>query len=185
MPALLLRHAAVAGRGRGAGERRAAPERLLRLRRERAKAHAGDGDRDFQLDRLLRVARAEHDIGAAALAIAFERIARDRCAEEEQIVEVRQLPLRAGAADVIDAGDRRAADFRQRVVVEGGGCARRGGRVLVGHEASVRPPPCGRGWGGGRGAWCSVRFPHPFALPARGRGAPVPQYASALSMLKL
>ena len=73
------------------------------------------------------MARAEHDIGAAALAIAFERIAGDRRAEEKQVVEVRQLPLRAGAADVVDAGDRRAADFRERVVVEG-----RGRRGVVG-----------------------------------------------------
>ena len=139
MPALLLRHAAVAGGGRGAGERRAAAERLLRLRRERAKAHAGDGDRDFELDRLLRVARAEHDVGAAALAVAFERIARDRRAEEQEVVEMRQLPLRAGAADVVDAGGRGAPDFRQRVVVEGRGGAGRGGRILVGHGAIPLP----------------------------------------------
>ena len=64
MAALLLRHAAVAGRRRGAGRGGAAAERLLGLRGERAEAHAGDGDRNFQFDRLLREARAEHDVGA-------------------------------------------------------------------------------------------------------------------------
>ena len=106
--------------------RRAAAQRFLGLRRERAEAHAGDGDRDLELDRLLGEARAEHDIGAAFLAIAFERIARDRGAEEQEIVEMRQLALGAGAADVIDAGGRGAADFRQRVVVEGRRLARHG-----------------------------------------------------------
>ncbi len=133
MPALLLGHAAVAGGGRSAGDRGAASERLLCLGGERSEAHPGDGDRDFQFDRLLREARAEDDVRAATLAVAFERIARDRGAEEQQIVEVRQLALRAAAADVVDAGDRRAADLRQRVVVEGGGGPRRGRRVLVGH----------------------------------------------------
>ena len=129
MAALLRRHAAVAGGGRGAGERRAAAERFLGLGRQRAEAHAGDGDRDLQLDRLLGEARAEHDVGAAFLAIAFERIARDRGAEEQQVVEMRQLALGAGAADVIDAGRRGAADLGQRVVVEGRGLARRRRRV--------------------------------------------------------
>ena len=43
----------------------------------------------FRCDRLLGEARAEHDVGRAFLAIAFERIARDRGAEEQQIVEMR------------------------------------------------------------------------------------------------
>src|SRR3712207_8901539 len=49
------------------------------------------------------------------------------------VVEMRELALRTAAADVVDAGDGRAPDFRQRVVVEGGGLARRGRRVLVRH----------------------------------------------------
>ena len=56
--ALLRRHAAVAGRRRRTDLGRAAAERLLRGRRERAEAHARDRDRDLQLERLLREARA-------------------------------------------------------------------------------------------------------------------------------
>ena len=120
MAALLRRHAAIAGRRRGPGERCAAPQRLLGFGRQRAEAHAGNGDRDLELDRSLREAGANGDPGAAFLAIAFERVARDRCPEEQEIVEMRQLAFRTGAANVIDAGDRGAADLRQRVVVEGG-----------------------------------------------------------------
>ena len=43
------------------------------------------------------------------LAIALQRIARHRGAEEQQIVEMRQLALGAAAADIVDAGRRRAA----------------------------------------------------------------------------
>ena len=95
------------------------PKRFLGLRRERAEAHAGNGDRNFQFDRLLGKARAEHDIGAAFFAVAFQRIARDRRAEKQQVIEMRQLALGAAAADVIDAGACGAADFRKRVVVKG------------------------------------------------------------------
>jgi hypothetical protein len=120
MAALLRRHAAIAGRRRGSGKRCAAPQRLLGFGRQRAEAHAGNGDRDLELDRSLREAGANGDPGAAFLAIAFEWVARDRCSEEQEIVEMRQLALCTGAANVIDAGDRGAADLRQRVVVEGG-----------------------------------------------------------------
>ena len=118
MLALLGRHAAVAGRRRGADLARAAAERLLRRRRQRAEAHAGDRDRDLQLERLLREARAERDVGVAALAVALERVARDARAEEEQVVEVRHAPLGAEAADVVDALARRALDLRDHVAVE-------------------------------------------------------------------
>ena len=125
LAALFRRHAAVAGGGRGAGHRRAAAQRFLGLRRERAEAHAGDGDRNLEFDRRLGEARAQHHVGAALLAVAFERIARDRGAEEQQVIEMRQLALGAGAADIIDAGRRRPADFGQRIIVEGGRLARR------------------------------------------------------------
>ena len=124
LPALLRRHAAVARRRRRAGERGAAAERFLGVGRQRAEAHAGDGDGDLQLDRLLGVARAEHDVGGALLAIALERIARHGGAEEQQVVEVRDLALGAAAADVVDAGRRGAADLGERVVIENGGLAR-------------------------------------------------------------
>ena len=52
------------------------PKRFLGWRRKRAEAHAGNGDGNFQLDRLFGEPRADGDIGAAFLAIAFERIAR-------------------------------------------------------------------------------------------------------------
>ena len=139
MLALLRRHAAVAGRGRGADRAGAAPERFLGLRRQRAEAHAGDGDRDLQRDRLLGEARADRDVGRAFLAIAFERIAADRGAEEQQIVEMRQLALGAGAADVVDAGRRGAADLGDRVVVEGRRLARRRVDPAVLRASSVRP----------------------------------------------
>ena len=49
---------------------------------------------------------------------------------------MRQLALGAGAADVIDAGRRRAPDFGDRMVVEGRRLARRGVNpaVLRGHQ---------------------------------------------------
>ena len=68
--------------------------------------------------------RAERHVGAAALAIAFERIAADRGAEEQQVVEMRQLALRAEAADVVDAGRGGAMDLGDGVRIE----CRRGAR---------------------------------------------------------
>ncbi|MPM07838.1 hypothetical protein SDC9_54147 [bioreactor metagenome] len=131
MAALLVGHAAIARGGRGAGHRRAAAERLLRRARERAEGHPGDRHRDLQLDRLLREARAEHHAGAAFLAIALERIARHRGAEEQQVVEMRHLPLRTAAADVIDAGRRGAPDLGVDLGREGPAVARQGLGGLV------------------------------------------------------
>ena len=37
------------------------------------------------------MAGAERDVGAAAFAVAFQRIARDRRAEEQKVVEMRDL----------------------------------------------------------------------------------------------
>ena len=72
----------------------------------------------FSSSGLLREARPEHDVGRAALAVALERVARDRCAEEEQVVEVRQPALRAEAADVVDPLGRRALDLGDDGAVE-------------------------------------------------------------------
>jgi hypothetical protein len=77
------------------------------------------------MDRLLGEAGAEHHVGTAFLAVAFERIARDRGAEEQQVVEMRHPALGAGAADVIDAGLRRAMDLGHRVRIESRRPARR------------------------------------------------------------
>src|SRR5271169_1713288 len=70
------------------------------------------------MQRLLREAPAKHDICSASLPIALERIARDRSAEEQQIVEMRQLALRAGAADVVDAGRGCPSNFGNRIRIE-------------------------------------------------------------------
>ena len=64
-----------------------------------------------ELERLRRVARAERDVRRAPLAIPLERVARDARAEDEQVVEVRQPPLRAEAADVVDPLARGALDL--------------------------------------------------------------------------
>ena len=85
----------------------------------------------FSVIGFLRVARAERDVGAAFLAIAFERIAADRSAEKQEIVEMRQLALGAEAADVIDAGRGRAMDFGDRVFVERRRGARRGRGAFI------------------------------------------------------
>jgi hypothetical protein len=127
--ALLLGHAAVAGRRRGPGRGGAPAERLLRRPRQGAEAHPGDGDRDVEMERLLRVARAERHVGVTALAVALERVARHARAEEQQVVEVRHLPLRAEAADVVDPLARGALDLVDDVAVED--------RAL----AQPRPPP--------------------------------------------
>jgi hypothetical protein len=126
MPALFLGHAAVAGGGRGAGLGGATAQGLFRRAGQRAKAHARDGDGDVQVDRLLGETGAQPDVGGAFLAVAFQRVARDRRAQEQQVIEVRQVPLGAAAADVVDAGGRRAADFRVDGRGEGGRIARRG-----------------------------------------------------------
>ena len=118
LAAFLGCHAAVAGRRRGSGDRRAATQRFLGLRRKRAETHAGDGDRDVESDRFFGISGAEHHLGAASLAIAFEWIARHRRAEKQQIVEMRHPPLGAAAADIVNASRRRAADLAQGVVVE-------------------------------------------------------------------
>ena len=134
--ALLGRHAAVAGRRRGAHLAGAAAERLLGGRRQRAEAHAGDRDRDLQLERLLREARPEHDVRVAALAVALERIARHARAEEQQVVEVRQLAAwRRSRGCRRCPRARRAGSRRSR-------CGRRGptrAGPAASRRSSVRP----------------------------------------------
>ena len=89
-----------------------------------AEAHAGDGDRNFEMDRLLGEARAEHHVGRAFLAVAFERIAADRGAEKQEIVEMGDFALGAKPANIVDAGRGGAVDLRDRIFVEGRGvCA--------------------------------------------------------------
>ena len=83
MAAFFIRHAAVTRRGRRACKRCTPAKRFLGVARERAEAHAGNRDRGLQRDRLLGMSAAENDSRIALLAIAFERIARDRRAEEQ------------------------------------------------------------------------------------------------------
>jgi hypothetical protein len=67
--------------------------------------------------------RAEDDVGPARLPVALQRVARHARAEEQEVVEVRDAPLGASAADVVDAVARGALDLGDRVPVEGGGFA--------------------------------------------------------------
>ena len=120
-----LGHPAVAG-GRAGAHRGAGPaDRLLGVGAERAEAHPRHGDRDRKLDRPGGEAVAEHHAGVAALAIAFQRVARHRCAKEQEVVEARQMALGAETADLVDALVGGAVDFGQHVVREGGGRAQR------------------------------------------------------------
>jgi hypothetical protein len=116
--ALLVGHAAVARRRRGAHLGRAAAERLLRRRRQRAEAHARDRYRDPERERLAGEPCPEDDVRRAPLAVALERIARDRCAQEQEVVEMRHAPLRAEAADVVDPLPRGALDLCDDVTWE-------------------------------------------------------------------
>jgi hypothetical protein len=75
------------------------------------------------MQRLRRVARAHGHVRVAALAVPLERVARHARAEEEQVVEVRHAPLRAKAANVVDALAGRALDLGDRVAVEQRGLA--------------------------------------------------------------
>ena len=77
------------------------------------------------MDRLLGEAGAEHHVGRAFLAIAFQRIAADRSAQEQQIVEVGNPALGAKTANVVDAGRGGAVNLRDRMLVEGRGVTRR------------------------------------------------------------
>ncbi len=132
MAAFLGRHAAVAGGGRGASQRGTAPQSLFGGAGKCAKAHACDGDRDVELDGVLGVAGAEGHRGVAAFAVAFERVARDRRAQEQQVVEMRHLAFGSATADVIDAGGCRAADFGVDRLREGRRLDRLGARSAVG-----------------------------------------------------
>ena len=116
--ALFFGHAAVTGRRAGADGGRAAAERLFRLRREGAEAHAGNRDRNVELDRVLGVARAERHGRVAALAVALERVARNARAEQQQVIEVRHLALRAKATNVVDPFAGFALDLMDYVAVK-------------------------------------------------------------------
>ena len=92
----------VTGGRAGADGARPSPQRLLRGSGERAEAHPRDRDRDLELERLPCEPRPEDDVRVAPLPVALERVPGDARAQEEQVVEVREAPLRAEAADVVD-----------------------------------------------------------------------------------
>ena len=126
MAALFLGHATVAGGGRGAGFRSPATQGFLGRAGQRTEAHPSDRHRNVQVDRLLGEPGAKPDIGRAFLAVAFQRVAADRGAEEQQVIEMRQVALGATATDVIDARGGSTTDFGVHCGGEGGRVARRG-----------------------------------------------------------
>jgi hypothetical protein len=119
--ALLVGHAAVTSGGRGAERGGREAQRLLGVGGQRAEAHAGHRDRHGELDGPRGVTRAEHRARAAAFAIAFERVARQRGAEEQQVIEMRYAALGAEAANLVQAGGGRALHVIDGVAIEGGG----------------------------------------------------------------
>src|SRR5579862_6919217 len=123
MAALLLGHATVTRCRRGPYLAGPPPERLLGVARERPEAHAGNRDRDVERDRLAGEPGADRHIGRATFAVALERITRDARAQEQEVVEVRHMPLGAEAPNVIDPLTRRALDLRDHVAVKCRGLA--------------------------------------------------------------
>jgi hypothetical protein len=115
--AFLLRHAAVAGGGRGAHGRGGLAECFFHVRGQRAEAHAGDRDRNVEHHRFFGKARAEHRLRRAFLAIPFERIARKGGTEKQQIVEMRHAAFRAQTANFIEAALRGGMDIVDRLAV--------------------------------------------------------------------
>ena len=134
MPTLLRRHPAIARGGGRSRRRRAAPQRLLCLPRKRTEAHPRNRDRRLEHDRRAGVTRAQHHIGPTALAVAFERVARNRCAQKQQIVKARQRALRARAADVVDARRGCTPDLADRIGIEGCRITRHGPVGMIGHQ---------------------------------------------------
>src|SRR5262249_587697 len=112
-----------------------APEGLLGVGAECAEAHAGDGDGNLEVNGFLGEARADGDVGAASLAVALERIARHRSAEENEVVEARQMALGAIAADLIEALVGGAVYFRQDMLRK-----RVGGTQATGIDAHRKAP---------------------------------------------
>ena len=117
--ALLRRHPAVAGRRARAHLAGTAAERLFGLRRQRAKAHSRDGNGNVEVDRVFGVARAQHHIGVAALAVAFQRIARHARAQKDQVVKMGHLALGPPATDIVDPGLSSALDLVDDVAAKG------------------------------------------------------------------
>jgi hypothetical protein len=112
LAALFRAHAAITGRRAGPGRGGAAAQRPLGIGAERAKAHSGDRNGDLQLDRLFGKTGAERHVSGATLAIAFERVARDRGAQQYEVVETRQRAQSAEAADLVEAFIGSAFDLR-------------------------------------------------------------------------
>ena len=121
---LFLRHAAVARRRRRSGSGRAAAQRFLCRTGQSAETHPGNRDRNLQMNRPLREAGADGDVGRTFFAISLERISAHRRAEKQQVVEMRQPALGSAAADIVNTRCRRAPDFRNRIIVKCRGFSR-------------------------------------------------------------
>src|SRR5439155_23972631 len=99
--------------------RRGAPQRFLDVCRQRAEAHAGDCHWNGELERLLGEACAEHRARCALLAIALQWIARQRCTEESEIVEMRQVALRTQTTDLVQSRRGGAVDIVESRTIVG------------------------------------------------------------------
>ena len=71
------------------------------------------------MDRIFGVARTQHHIGVAALAVAFERIARHARAQKDQVVKMGHPALGPPAADIVNPGPRSALDLVDDVAAKG------------------------------------------------------------------
>ena len=118
MPALLIRHSAVAGCCGRAGLAGAPSQGLLRICGKRAETHSGDRDRNPEPDRIFGVAGTDRYIRPALFAIALKRIPRHGSPLHQEIIETRNWPLCTESADSIEAGPRRLLDVVDGVAVE-------------------------------------------------------------------
>ena len=94
----------------------AAAQGFLCRTRKGAEAHACNRDWNFKMDRLFGKPRSKPDIRRAFLAIAFEGIAADGSAQEQQIIKMGQAALGSATADIINAGGGGAANLGVDVV---------------------------------------------------------------------
>ena len=161
--ALLGGHPAVPGGGAGPHRGRRPADGALRVRAERAEAHPRDGDRDRELERAAGEAGADGDRGLALLAVALERVAGHRGAEQEQVVEGGERALRAEPANVVHPLVRRPVDLRDDRRGKRGGRAQ---PAAVGRSAAHgrAPRTTRRRDGGGP----TLRFPEGSGPGGRG-----------------
>ena len=71
------------------------------------------------MDRIFGVARAQYYIGVAALAVAFQRIARHARAQKDQVVKMGHLALGPPASYIVNPGPRGALDLVDDIAAKG------------------------------------------------------------------